>query len=74
MYFNVRVFYPNASVSYCSLALLPLITLRISTKKRKNMVIELGTFNMEFRLTPLVFTSTGHMGRKAAGCILQTSS
>ena len=61
-YFDVRVFYPNAS-SYRSLSLKSAYKRHKDAKKREYghrvRDIEHGVF------TPLVFTSTGSMGREA---------
>ena len=61
-YFDVRVFYPNAS-SYCSLSLKSTYKRHEDAKKREYghrvRDIEHGVF------TPLVFTSTGSMGWEA---------
>ena len=70
-YFDVRVFYSNAS-SYCSLSLTCVYKRHEDAKKREYghrvREIEHGVF------TPLVFISTGGMGREATSCILQAFS
>ena len=60
-YYDVRVFYPNAS-SYCSFSLNLLLNITRMLRSM-NMVTELGILNMVF--IPNGFSSTGGMGCKA---------
>ena len=66
-FFDVRVFYPNAS-SYCSVSLTSAYKRHEDAKNR-----EYGHRVREVEhgfVTPLVFTSTGGMGREAMHCFL----